>query len=90
MTRDELLELEWAANHWPAVPSAAMLRVLSHLNAVLREKEKLSQDCARLQTRLSEVQGSLVHIIQQLQDCRDTEAAVLKLVMDAQDRKEVV
>ena len=80
MTKEQLVELETAAHRYHAIPSPAVLQLLAYLGAVLADR-----DATRAQ--LADVQASLVRIIQQLQDCRDTEAAVLRLVSDAQDRK---
>ncbi len=73
MTTDELLELERTALRFPAVPSEWVLRAVRHIR--------------KLENRMMDTQGSLIRIIHQLHECRDTEAAMLRLVTESQERQ---
>lgn len=87
MTPEWVKDAEDTAKTYPFVPSAFVLRLLDLLAAVTKERDTLRGDGAKVRANLHYTQAALSRIINQLQDCRDTEAAVLRAITEAQERR---
>lgn len=80
-------DAERTARSFPVVPSGVVIRLLKSLDLVMRDRDCCVSERDNVRANLHYTQTTLSKIINQLQDCRDTEAAVLRSILEAQERR---